>query len=618
MDYHVKQLKHGMNYGSVTIPGSKSITNRALLLAAFASGVSTLRGVLFSDDSEYCIQAIQSLGVRVEVFREEKRVVVHGSGGAISPSAEVYVGSGGTTARFLSAMVSAVPGVREFSASAQMSQRPMGFLLQALREGGSRVDCKGEPNCFPFTLSSPKEIETHYKIDGSRSSQFLSGLLMMGAVSSKEIVVEVEGPLIAKAYVDITIRLLASFGVKVIHEGYRRFVLPAQSVSNPTSQLRGIDYTIEPDVSGACYFFALPVLLGGSILVEGLTRDSMQGDIVFLDIMEQLGASVQVKDKGIRVSRSTSIVVDSPRVKTFRVDMNDLSDQTLTLGAMASLFPWTTEITGVGHIRYQESDRLLALVTELQRLGVEAELLEDGVRIHGSPYQQGNQTTIETYDDHRMAMSFTLPGLVTGGIAIGDPGCCRKTFPNYFQIIDQLVSCFEKNYYLLGFMGAGKSTVGKKLAKRLNRPFIDVDRWIEDVEGATIPEIFAQRGEAGFREAEQKALLEVSYTSAGAIIATGGGIVELPKNRAIINQYGRAFYLYNDFEVLYNRISGSGSAHRPLASAESKEDLLERYTRRDALYREVGELFSRKNQSVLESVELLAKGIINESIDRYE
>lgn len=591
----MKPLKLGADYGCVEVPGSKSITNRALLLAAFASGVSDLRGVLFSDDTEHCIGAIQSLGIPIDIYRDEFRVVIHGCNGTLPPASSVYVGSGGTTARFLSAMVTAIPGVREFSASEQMSKRPMGELLDSLTQGGAQVHCHKEAGHFPFTLISPSKMATHYEIDGSRSSQFLSALLMMGAVSQPEVIIDVTGDLIAKSYVDITIKLLQSFGVSVTNQEYKRFSIPTGST------LKGCEYQIEPDVSGASYFFALPAVLGGQIKVQHLHRDSMQGDIAFLEVLEHMGCSVEDSDTGITVK--------GPRVGALQgvsVHMNDFSDQTLTLGAIAPFASSPTTITGVGHIRYQESDRLSALSSELQRMGVPNEVTSDGIIIEPHEIERAE---IETYEDHRMAMAFTLPGLYQGSVTICNPRCCDKTFPNYFHIIDKLVERYEANYFLVGFMGVGKSTVGRELASALHREFIDLDNWIEEQQGCSIPEIFEKGGEPPFRAIEHAALQKVADTHCGAIIATGGGIVEDPRNFGLLFHTGHSFYLQDSFDTLYRRISHKESQNRPLVAQESKEDLYERYQRRAPLYEKISTVISREQESVKQTV-LRLKGYI--------
>ncbi len=593
--YRVKPLRLGADYGSVEVPGSKSITNRALLLAAFASGVSELHGVLFSDDTEHCIGALKSLGIPVDVYRDEFRVVIHGCNDTLPSASSVYVGSGGTTARFLSAMVTAIPGVREFSASEQMSKRPMGELLNSLTSGGAQVHCHKADGHFPFTLISPSKMATHYEIDGSRSSQFLSALLMMGAVAKDEVSIEVKGELIAKSYVDITIKMLHSFGVSVVNQGYKRFFIPSGST------LQGCPYQIEPDISGASYFFALPAVLGGQIEVKHVHRDSMQGDIAFLEVLEQMGCSIEEKNTGITV-----IGPQFGMLQGVSVHMNDFSDQTLTLGAIAPFGNGITEISGVGHIRYQESDRLSALSTELHRMGVPNDVTSEGIVIE--PHEIGN-AEIETYEDHRMAMAFTLPGLYQGSIGIRNPNCCDKTFPNYFEIIDQLVEHHEVNYFLVGFMGVGKSTVGRELAASLNREFIDLDSWIEEQQGCSIPEIFEKGGESLFRDIEHSALRDVTANHCGAIIATGGGIVEDPRNFDLLFYTGRSFYLQDSFDTLYHRISSKEDQNRPLAAKESKEELYERYQRRDPLYTKVATPISREGQSVKKTV-ILLKGYI--------
>jgi len=414
---------------TVTVPGSKSITNRALLLATLANGSSTLRGVLFSDDSRHFLDCVQKLGFETSVDEAARTVTVTGLGGAVPlREASLYVGSAGTAARFLTAYLGVSNGIYHMDASAQMRRRPMAPLLASLKELGCEISYEeiGESGegYFPLTLCGHGFGTDTITVDIDRSSQFLSALLISSCLSERDFRIHVQGTH-GMSYIDMTCRMMEQFGVRTERTGENEFLTRAGQAYQPR------DYQVEPDVSAACYFYAMAPLLGIPVQVRNVHYDSLQGDIQFFKVLMKMGCM-------IRGTREGNIVVP-PADGIFHgvtADLSAFSDQAITLAAIAPYADSPTTITGIGHIRFQESDRISAIVTELRRMGIRCEETDSSITIYpGTP----QPSVVETYDDHRMAMGFSLIGLRAPGIRIHDPGCCRKTFENYFGVFGETV-----------------------------------------------------------------------------------------------------------------------------------------------------------------------------------
>ncbi len=412
----------------VQVPGSKSITNRALLLAAFSNKKCILRGVLFCDDSRGFLDCLIHLGFQVEIREEIQEVTIWGAGGKIpAGSVKINVRSAWTAARFLTVMLAFAGGDYELTASPQMCRRPMQPLLDLLIEAGVEINYHGEEGHFPFHMSSHHLAMEEVGIDTGVSSQFASALLMSGVILEKGLSVKLTGKRAQGAYIKMTVQMMRQFGVLVNWEG--------DCCKIPHKADFGIEeYQIEPDVSGACYFYAMAPLLKTSVIVKDVHGDSIQGDIKFLNVLEDMGCGL--------IEQAEGIMIDGRQLDSYpglTVSMKDFSDQTMTLAALAPFATSPTVIKQVGHIRMQESDRLNAILTELGRMGISCKEVpkEDGIMIWPGTVEE---TKVETYEDHRMAMAFTLVGLKTGVIIIKNPGCCKKTFENYFQIIDEIIS----------------------------------------------------------------------------------------------------------------------------------------------------------------------------------
>ncbi len=410
----------------VEVPGSKSITNRALLLAALAQGKTILRGTLFSDDSRVFIQALKAVGYKIDVDEEKAIVTVEGGTISFGENRKVYVGSAGTAARFLTAMLALSGSEFVMEASKQMKKRPMKPLLTALEQLGVTFEYLENKYAFPFRICSYQDNEKEeVLLNIDESSQFLSALLMAGIHRKRNLRIRLTGKRSAKSYVEITKKMMKSFGVEIR-------VLSENEYEIPVGQdYKAMDYQIEPDVSAACYFYGIAALTGGTGTVLHVTPDSMQGDIQFLSLLEQMGCEVTFTDGSITLQGA-----EPGTLKGVEVDMSDFSDQTMTLAAMAPFLRGKTVIRNVAHIHGQESDRLKAIAENLKRLGIKVTEYEDGLEIMPGIVEP---CSIHTYEDHRMAMAFTLTGCMADGIQIENPECCKKTFENFFEVYESIL-----------------------------------------------------------------------------------------------------------------------------------------------------------------------------------
>ena len=412
----------------ISVPGSKSITNRALLLAALSDGEVKLDDILLSDDSRHFIQCLRDLGFFVFLQEEIRRIRIRGCGGRLpKQEASVYVGSAGTAARFLTAMLGLAGGTYHLDASAQMRKRPMKPLLKALESLGCKIAFEEEEGHFPFTLSSEGLTVNEVTVNIDDSSQFLSALMMASVLTHRDFTIHVTGSH-GYSYVEMTAEMMRRFDASVekhVENHAVSYHIPA------FDSYRSGSYLIEPDVSAACYFYAMAAISGGHTQVYGVHKDSLQGDIAFLDLLCRMGCSYK--------DTASGIILTGPEGGTLHgidADLHAFSDQALTLAAIAPFADSPVIIRGISHIRLQECDRIEAILTNLRRMGIRAECSSgDVLTIFPGPVQPAE---IETFGDHRVAMSFAVTGLRTPGITILDPLCCRKTFEEYFELLDNI------------------------------------------------------------------------------------------------------------------------------------------------------------------------------------
>lgn len=421
--YQVKKVEQAHDIVT-SVPGSKSITNRALLIAALAEGTSVLHGVLFSDDSRHFMQALYDLGFPIHIEEDTETVTIEGFGGEIpNEEAEIYVGSAGTAARFLTAFLGLSKGRYRITASEQMKKRPMKELLVALEEMGSKIVYEEEEYCFPFTIGEFECKKSKVTIDVEKSSQFLSALLISSVILPENFMIKMIGSH-GMAYVSMSMRMMQQFGV-----GVERTISGAYRRRNDNGYVAG-EYTIEPDVSAACYFYALAPLLRVKVKVKNVHMDCLQGDIKFLKVLVRMGCKIENERDGVLLLPPKDKLIGGS------FDFSSFSDQALTLAAIAPFANSKVCIMNIGHIRYQECNRIDAIVKNLSKMGIAAVEQKDNVFIlPGTP----TACEVETFDDHRVAMAFSLVGTLVDGIAIQNPKCTRKTFEKYFEVLENVV-----------------------------------------------------------------------------------------------------------------------------------------------------------------------------------
>jgi 3-phosphoshikimate 1-carboxyvinyltransferase len=409
--------------GTIRPPGSKSLTNRALIVAALAEGRSHLTGVLDSQDTRVMVESLKRLGIRLEHDPAGATVQIHGCAG-VPPAehAQLYLENSGTSIRFLTALCCLGRGSYRLDGNARMRQRPIGDLVSALSALGAAIRCEFENGCPPVFVESSGAIGGKVEISGATSSQFLSALLMIAPAARQPIRIEVQGTLVSEPYVTMTRQVCRAFGVSIEPVEAGRFPVTPQLY-------KGRDYAIEPDASAASYFFAAAAVTGGRVIVPGLSKEALQGDVAFVEVLRRMGCAVDYS--------AGSIAVRGGALRGVDVDMNGISDTAPTLAAIAPFADGPTRIRNVAHMRHKETDRIAALANELKRLGQQVTEHADGLTITPASVKPAQ---IETYDDHRMAMSFAITGLKAPGIEILDPGCTAKTYPRFFEDLAALVA----------------------------------------------------------------------------------------------------------------------------------------------------------------------------------
>ncbi|EAA2441455.1 3-phosphoshikimate 1-carboxyvinyltransferase [Salmonella enterica subsp. enterica] len=405
--------------GAINLPGSKSVSNRALLLAALACGKTVLTNLLDSDDVRHMLNALSALGINYTLSADRTRCDITGNGGPLRASGalELFLGNAGTAMRPLAAALCLGQNEIVLTGEPRMKERPIGHLVDSLRQGGANIDYLEQENYPPLRLRggfTGGDIE----VDGSVSSQFLTALLMTAPLAPEDTIIRVKGELVSKPYIDITLNLMKTFGVEITNHHYQQFVVKGgQQYHSPGR------YLVEGDASSASYFLAAGAIKGGTVKVTGIGRKSMQGDIRFADVLEKMGATITWGDDFIACTRGELHAID--------MDMNHIPDAAMTIATTALFAKGTTTLRNIYNWRVKETDRLFAMATELRKVGAEVEEGHDYIRI--TPPAKLQHADIGTYNDHRMAMCFSLVALSDTPVTILDPKCTAKTFPDYFE-----------------------------------------------------------------------------------------------------------------------------------------------------------------------------------------
>ena len=400
---------------TITVPGSKSYTNRALLIAGLTDGECRLEKPLVSDDTKYMIRALKAFGISVQ--EEKEAFIVSGRGGKLStPEEDIFIGNAGTTMRFLTTFSALVPGKTRLDGDERMRQRPLADLLHCLTQMGVKAVSANGNGCPPIDIAGGEVPGGEVQLAGDKSSQYLTSILLSAPYFKNDTCIHIQGDLTSKSYADITLDIMKTFGVSVINESYQRFKVKAGDRYNAQT------YQVESDWSSASYFLAAAAVTGGEVTLTDINPHSVQGDAQFTSVLEKMGCRVEKK--------SNTLQIKGNPLKGITINMNNMPDAVQTLAVTALFAEGETVIQGIGNLRIKETDRILALTNELTRLGAEVETGEDYLVIRPGDYRGAE---IETYDDHRMAMSFAVAGLKIPGIRIKNPTCVEKSFPDFFQ-----------------------------------------------------------------------------------------------------------------------------------------------------------------------------------------
>ena len=413
--------------GEVNVPGSKSLSNRALLLAALAEGETELTNLLDSEDIEHMLNALTKLGINYRLSEDKTQCVVQGNGGAfnVAEPLELFLGNAGTAMRPLCAALAASNVDTVLTGEPRMEERPIGDLVDALREADAEVTYLKNEGFPPLQIKGKTLNGGEMSVDGSVSSQFLTALLMAAPLLSGDVTIRIKGELVSKPYIDITLDTMAKFGVTVKNDNYQTF-----TISGDAKYIAPGKFMVEGDASSASYFLAAGAIKGGTVRVTGIGQNSIQGDIRFADVLEAMGATVVWHDEYIEVTGAP--------LKGVNMDMNHIPDAAMTIATTALFAEGPTTMTNIYNWRVKETDRLAAMATELQKLGAKVEEGHDYIKVW--PTDSLKHAEIDTYNDHRIAMCFSLVALSDTPVTINDPGCTRKTFPDYFTRFKTLYS----------------------------------------------------------------------------------------------------------------------------------------------------------------------------------
>ena len=414
--------------GVVHLPGSKSLSNRALLLAALAKGTTKITNLLESDDTRHMLNALKQLGIKYTLSLDKTECIVVGNAGAIQGDnipQEIFLGNAGTAMRPLCAALCLGTGTYTLTGEPRMKERPIGHLVDALRQAGATIKYEENEGYPPLTIKANGLQGGDVSIDGAISSQFLTALLMAAPLAKNDMKITIIGELVSKPYIDITLDIMRQFGVEVVNDNYKTFTIKSGQV------YKAIDkYMVEGDASSASYFLAAAAIKGGTVKVTGIGKNSIQGDVAFVNVLEKMGANVEWGEEYICVSKDRLTAID--------MDFNHIPDAAMTIATMALFVKGTTTLRNIYNWRVKETDRLYAMATELRKVGAKVEEGEDYLKI--TPPKELKHAAIDTYDDHRMAMSFSLLALHNVSVTINEPECTSKTFPTYFEVLAS-ISC---------------------------------------------------------------------------------------------------------------------------------------------------------------------------------
>lgn len=411
--------------GEINLPGSKSLSNRALLVAALAKGTSRITNLLDSDDTRYMLSALKTLGIQYTLSEDKTECIIVGNCGPISSEGihELFLGNAGTAMRPLCAALCLGQGAYLLTGEARMKERPIGHLVDALRQAGANITYKENEGYPPLQIEANSLSGGDVEIEGAISSQFLTALLLAAPMAKEDMTITILGELVSKPYIDITLHIMKVFGVEVLNDNYETFKIKGGQTYQAVET-----FMVEGDASSASYFLAAAAIKGGTVKVTGIGKKSIQGDVLFVDVLEKMGAIVEWGDDYVSVSKGELHAID--------MDFNHIPDAAMTIATTALFVEGTTTLRNIYNWRVKETDRLFAMATELRKVGAKVEEGEDYLKITAPKVLK--HATIDTYNDHRMAMCFSLLALDPVSVTINDPECTAKTFPTYFDVLKSI------------------------------------------------------------------------------------------------------------------------------------------------------------------------------------
>lgn len=566
----------------VECPKSKGFTNRALVIAALANGTSELLNALISEDTLHMINGLRSFGAKITISGSTLSVAGV-AGKPKTPQGPVYAGDSGTTARFLTA-VAALDGKAVIDGDARMRKRPMKDLVDALKSMGCSI--KTSQGFLPLNINGGVLNGGKIVISGKTSSQFLTAILMVAPYSSRNTTIGISDELTSKPFADMTMLVMQAFGAEVLHVNHRIFKVKSGK------GYAARRYQIEGDAANASYFFAAAAITSGKVRVTAINPSSLQGEIGFVELLQKMGCTVT---KG-----SDWIEVTGGKLNGLQVDMNSMPDVVQTMAVVAAFARTPTTITNVANLRLKETDRIAALVTELKKIGAEAEELSDGLKI--TP-KELRAASISTYNDHRMAMSFAVAGLAIPGLKIENPDCVSKTFPEFFSELGKM-SKPTRNIVLIGYRCSGKSSVAEVLSKSLGRAIIETDRMAESDAGMSIVDLVNKQGWEHFRKIEAEAVRKAAGVN-GIIIDTGGGAVMNPESAKSLKKSGVIVYLKADAHTIRQRLKND-RARPPIKGSDAIKEVSGILKERVPVYEKLADfVIDTSTTKTAESAELI-------------
>lgn len=578
---------------SLAIPGSKSYTNRALLLAALIENPVTIKNPLFSDDTQAMISCLKTFGIDVKI--SENQIEVIGSIKDITKkNYDLDAEYSGTTIRFILALAAIVPGVKTVHGKEGLNKRPIKDLVDTLQQLGAEVEYLDKEGFPPLRVTSTKLNPGAVFMNGEISSQYLSAILMIAPLVG-DVTIAIKGDQISKPYIDMTIDTIKQSGVTITNNDYLAYTIAKQ-------QYKASEYLVEGDFSSAGYFFAIAALTKSTITLKNLNPDSKQADKKLLEILEKMGSQITYGEN--------EITIKGNGVQPMEIDVTDFPDQAQTLAVLAAFANGTTTLKGVQSLRVKETERVVAVQRELEKMGIKTNSTNDALTITGG---NPKAAAIDTYGDHRMAMSFAVAGTKLSGMKINNPEVVTKTFPDFWkklaEIGVQTKNEMKTNIVLIGMRGSGKSTIGKLLAEKLNKAYTDLDIVLEEQEGISVAEIVAKHGWEYFREKESVIAQTVANTS-NTVIATGGGIILNEENIKALKQNGTVVYLAAPTDVLLSRI-GDDPNRAALTDKKTKQEEMEQvFHERKSLYEQAADIMiETSNKTEEETVEDILRAV---------